>query len=253
MSELVLKAERRDRAGKGAARATRRTGVVPGVIYGNKEAPELITLEPKPLEAAIKKRGFYNSVMAVELAGKRQQVLPRDIQLHPVTDRPIHADFQRVDQKSKVRVWVPVRFVNHDLSPGIKRGGVLNVVRHDIEMYCSAGNIPQSIIVDVAELDIGDSVHISMIKLPEGVRPVITDRDFTIASVAPPTVVVETVVAAPTEVTAEAAAAAAAAGGAPAAPGAAPGAAAAAPAAPAKGAAAAAPAKGGAEKKGDKK
>jgi large subunit ribosomal protein L25 len=167
----------------------------------------------------------------------------------------LHADFMRVTDSTRVRVHVPVAFTNEGLSPGIKRGGVLNVVRHDIEMYCSAGNIPQSITVDVAELYIGDSVHISMVKLPAGVRPVITDRDFTIASVAPPTVVVETVVAAPTEVTAEGAAAVPGApGAAPAAPGAAPGAAApAAPgaAAPAKGAAPAAPAKG--EKKGDKK
>jgi large subunit ribosomal protein L25 len=183
-------------------------------------------------------------------------VLARDIQFDPVTDRVLHADFMRVTDTTRVRVNVPVAFTNEGLSPGIKRGGVLNVVRHDIEMYCSAGNIPQSITVDVAELDIGDSVHISMVKLPQGVRPVITDRDFTIASVAPPTVVVETVVAAPTESTLEGAAAAApgAPGAAPAAPGAAPGAAApAAPgaAAPAKGAAPAAPAKG--DKKGDKK
>src|SRR5678816_3919151 len=168
MSELlVLKAERRDRAGKGAARATRRTGVVPGVIYGNKEVPELITLDPKPLESAIKKRGFYSTVMALELAGKRQQVLPRDVQLDPVTGRPIHADFQRVDQKSKVRVWVPVRFVKHDESPGIKRGGVLNIVRREIEFACPVSAIPREVVVDLSGLEINDSAHISMVKLPE--------------------------------------------------------------------------------------
>ena len=117
MSELlVLKAERRDRAGKGAARAVRRNGVVPAVIYGNKQDPELISLDPKPLEAAIKKRGFYSTIMAVDVAGKATKVLPRDVQLDPVTDRPIHADFQRVDEKSSVRVWVPVKFVNQEQS-----------------------------------------------------------------------------------------------------------------------------------------
>jgi large subunit ribosomal protein L25 len=255
MSEVhTITANKRDRAGKGAARATRREGHVPGVIYGNKQSPVLIALDPREIDREIHKKGFYTTLFDLKVGGDAHRVLARDIQFDPVTDRVVHADFMRVTDATRVRVHVPVAFTNEGLSPGIKRGGVLNVVRHDIEMYCSAGNIPQSILVDVKELDIGDSVHISMIKLPEGVRPVITDRDFTIASVAPPTVVVETVVAAPTEVTAEAAAAAAAAGGAPGAPGTAPAAGAAAAAAPAKGGAApAAPAKGGDEKKGGKK
>jgi len=254
MSEvLTITANKRDRAGKGAARATRRDGHVPGVVYGNKQSPVLIALDPREIDREIHKKGFFTTLFDLKVGSDAHRVLARDIQFDPVTDRVLHADFMRVTDTTRVRVHIPVAFTNEGISPGIKRGGVLNVVRHDIECYCSAGNIPQSIIVDVAELDIGDSVHISMVKLPEGVRPVITDRDFTVASVAPPTVVVETVVAAPTEVTAEAAAAAAAAaGGAPAAPGAAPGAAAAAPAAAAKGAPPAAPAKG-AEKKGDKK
>jgi large subunit ribosomal protein L25 len=256
MTEVhTISANKRDRAGKGAARATRREGHVPGVIYGNKQSPLLIAMDPREIDREIHKKGFYTTLFDLKIDGAAHRVLARDIQFDPVTDRVLHADFMRVTDSTRVRVHVPVAFTNEGLSPGIKRGGVLNVVRHDIEMYCSAGNIPQSITVDVAELDIGDSVHISMVKLPEGVRPVITDRDFTIASVAPPTVVVETVVAAPTEVTAEGAAAVPGApGAAPAAPGAAPGAAApAAPgaAAPAKGAAPAAPAKG--EKKGDKK
>jgi large subunit ribosomal protein L25 len=263
MTEVhTISANKRDRAGKGAARATRREGHVPGVIYGNKQSPLLIALDPREIDREIHKKGFYTTLFDLKVGSDAHRVLARDIQFDPVTDRVLHADFMRVTDATRVRVHVPVAFTNEGLSPGIKRGGVLNVVRHDIEMYCSAGNIPQAITVDVAELDIGDSVHISMVKLPQGTRPVITDRDFTIASVAPPTVVVETVVAAPTEVTAEAAAAAAAAG-VPGAPGAAPGAAApaagAAPAkgapgaapAPAKGAAPAAPAKG--EKKGDKK
>ena len=234
MSELlVLKAERRDRAGKGAARAVRRTGVVPAVIYGNKQDPELITIQPKPLEAAIKKRGFYSTVMAVEVGGKPQRVLPRDVQLDPVSDRPIHADFQRVDETSRVRVWVPVRFVNHDLSPGIKRGGVLNTVRREIEFVCPVSAIPKEIVIDLEGLEINDSFHISKVKLPEGVRPAITGRDFTICSIAPPTARVEEARAA--AAAAAAAAASAAAGELPAAtdvlPGAAPVAGAAAPAA----------------------
>lgn len=229
MSELlVLKAERRDRAGKGAARAVRRNGVVPAVIYGNKQDPELVTVDPKPLEAAIRKRGFYSTIMAVEVGGKQQKVLPRDVQLHPVTDRPIHADFQRVDEKSSVRVWVPVRFLNADQSPGIKRGGVLNAVRREIEFVCPVLSIPSEIVIDLAGMEINDSKHISGVQLPEGVRPTISDRDFTIASIAPPTSRVE-----------EARAAAAATGEAAAAPAA---------GAPAAGAAAAAPA-AAAEKK----
>ena len=264
MSEVhTISANKRDRAGKGAARATRREGHVPGVIYGNKQSPLLIALDPREIDREIHKKGFYTTLFDLKVGGDAHRVLARDIQFDPVTDRVLHADFMRVTDTTRVRVHIPVAFTNEGLSPGIKRGGVLNVMRHDIECYCSAGNIPQSITVDVAELDIGDSVHISMVKLPQGLRPVITDRDFTIASVAPPTVVVETVVAAPTEVTAEGAAAAVpgAPGAAPGAPGAAPGAAApAAGAAPAKGAApgaAAAPAKGAAPaapaKGGDKK
>jgi large subunit ribosomal protein L25 len=240
MSELlVLKAERRDRAGKGAARATRRTGVVPGVIYGNKESPELITLDPKPLEAAIKKRGFYSTVMAVELAGKKQQVLPRDVQLDPVTDRPVHFDFLRITKDSILEVMVPVTFVNEGASPGLKKGGVLNIVRHEVGVRCKPDAIPQKLEFDLTGLEIGNSIHISAIKLPAGVVPVIRDRDFTVATIAPPTVVREE------EETKPAAAADAAA--APAAGTAAPAAGAA--AAPAAGAAGAKPAAGAAPAK----
>ena len=246
---LKIAAQPRERAGKGAARATRRAGRVPAVIYGEKQAPQLIDLDPKELTMQIQKAGqsFFTRVFDVQLNGKGVRVLPRDVQLHPVTDKPEHVDFMRVGEHTRIRVSIPVEFVNKDKSPGLKRGGVLNVVRHAIEVYCTVDNIPQVITVDLDGLDIGDSVHISKVKLPEGVRPTITTRDFTVAAVAAPSVLKS-----PEEEAAEAAAkAAAAAPAAGEAGAAAPAAGAAAPAAGAaaagaKGAApAAAPAAGG--------
>lgn len=260
-----LTAELRERAGKGAARATRRAGRIPAVVYGAKSTPTLISLEPRELDRELHKAGYYTTLFDLKVDGKSERVLPRDVHFDPVSDRPIHVDFMRVTDTTLVRVHVPVTFKNEGLSPGIKRGGVLNVVRHDIEVYCRAGEIPRAIVIDVEGLEIGDSIHISMVKLPAGVRPAITERDFTIASIAPPTV---QTTEAEEKAAADAAAAAAApegavvegavAGTAPAAPGAAPGAAPAAgkAAAPAAGKAApgAAPAKagGGDEKKGKK-
>jgi large subunit ribosomal protein L25 len=255
-----LSAELRSRAGKGAARQTRRDGRVPGVIYGNKLPATLISVAPKELLKELRKRAFQATLFDIDLAGKKERVLPRDVQFDPVSDAPIHVDFMRVGEHTRVRVDIPVSFLNEAKSPGLKRGGVLNIVRHEIELMCNVDNIPRIIEIDLDGLDIGDSVHISMVKLPEGVRPTITDRDFTIASVAVPTIqaVEETVT--PTA-TAEAEAAAAAAAGTPGAPGAvgapgaagAPAAAGGAPAA-AGGAKAAAPAAGGAKAAGgDKK
>ncbi|HTO80929.1 MAG TPA: 50S ribosomal protein L25/general stress protein Ctc [Methylomirabilota bacterium] len=254
-----LSAELRERAGKGPARTTRRAGRVPGVIYGNHESPTLISMEPRELDREIHKTGFYTTLFDVKIDGKAHRVLPRDIQFDPVSDRAIHADFMRVTDKTRVRVHVPVSFTNEGLSPGIKRGGVLNIVRHEIDVVCEAGNIPHSIVVDVEGRDIGDSMHISMVKLPAGVRPAIADRDFTIATIAPPTVhkteaeeAAEAAAAAATLAPEGAAAATAPAAGA--APGA-PAAAAPAAAAPAKGAAApkAPPAKSGGDKKVDRR
>jgi large subunit ribosomal protein L25 len=243
---LTIAAQPRERAGKGAARATRRAGRVPAVIYGEKQPPQLIDLDPKELGIQIQKAGqsFFTRVFDVQVSGKTIRALPRDVQLHPVSDNPEHVDFMRVGEHTRIRVSIPVEFVNKDKSPGIKRGGVLNVVRHAIEVYCTVDNIPQIITVDLDGLDIGDSVHISAVKLPEGVKPTITTRDFTVAAVAAPSVLKSA-----EEEAAEAAAKAAAA--ATAAPGeagaAAPAAGAAAPAAAgAKGAApAAAPAAAG--------
>jgi large subunit ribosomal protein L25 len=205
MTEVTsLSAEPRDRAGKGAARATRRAGRIPAVIYGEKQEPVLISLEPRSFVKEYHRAGFFAKLVDITVDGKTHRTLPRDVQVHPVTDQPIHADFMRVGAQTRITVAVPVQFVNHDKAPGIKRGGLLNVVRHEIDMVCSADNIPDHITVDLEGFDIGDSIHVSQIKLPEGARPTITDRDFTVASIAAPSAVREESVAA---------AAAAAAGG----------------------------------------
>ncbi|HTI85892.1 MAG TPA: 50S ribosomal protein L25/general stress protein Ctc [Alphaproteobacteria bacterium] len=224
---MSLPARARDRAGKGAARSTRRAGLVPGVVYGNNESPLLIAMEPRHLEPQVKKGGFFTRVFNLDIDGKQHRVLPRDVQFHPVTDRAEHVDFLRVSATTLVHVAVPVHFTNEGSAPGIKKGGVLNIVRHTIDVACRADAIPASITIDLTGREIGDSIHISHIALPEGVKPVIRDRDFTVATIAPPTVQAE-----------EAPGAAAAAAAAPAAGAAAPAAGAAAPAggAPAAGA-----------------
>lgn len=192
MSQIIpLEAQPRDRAGKGAARATRRAGLVPGVIYGDHKDPTLIALDPKVLQGELRRSGFFTRQYAIKVDGEDHRVLPRDVQFHPVNDRPLHVDFLRVSDRTRVHVEVPVHFINMDKSPGIKRGGVLNIVRHEIEVICAAGDIPEGFTIDLDGLDIGDSVHISMVALPPGVRPAIADRDFTIAGVAAPTVVRE--------------------------------------------------------------
>ncbi len=192
MAEIsIIAAQRRERAGKGPARAARRAGRVPGVIYGSKKDPSIVTLDPRELDRELKTGGFLATIYDVQVDQDKERVLPRDVQFDPVTDRPIHVDFLRVSAASSVTVQVPVNFLNEEESPGLKRGGLLNVVRHEIEMICRADAIPSSIDVDLTGLDIGDSVHISMITLPDGVAPTITDRDFTIATVAAPTVVQE--------------------------------------------------------------
>ena len=209
-----LSAELRSRAGKGAARQTRRDGRVPGVIYGNKQPATLISVEPRELLKQLRKKAFHATLFDIACDGKKERVLPRDVQFDPVSDKPTHVDFMRVGENTRVYVDVPVVFQNEAQSPGLKRGGVLNIVRHEVELICSVDHIPQQITIDLAGLDIGDSVHISMVKLPEGVRPAIGDRDFTVATIAVPTVQkVETEVAA-TPAEGEAAAAAAAAPGA---------------------------------------
>lgn len=187
MSETYeLKAEARERVGKGSARAVRRNGKVPAVIYGDKQPPLAIALSYKDIYYKIHGGGFMTTVATIDVDGQKIQVLPKDYQLDPVRDFPMHVDFLRVGRDTIVTVEVPVHFENEERAPGIKRGGVLNIVRHEIEFTCPANAIPEFITVDLTGLDIGDSVHISAVKLPEGVKPTITDRDFTIATIAAP-------------------------------------------------------------------
>lgn len=189
---LNLSATKRDRAGKGSARAARRSGLIPAVIYGGKIAPETININANTFTKMMNQPGIMSNVINLEVEGKSTNVLARDIQFHPVNDRPLHIDFLRITASSTVTAMVPVNFINEDTSPGLKGGGVLNVVRHEIEMNCSAINIPESLTVDLAGTEIGDSIHISAIALPDDAQPTITDRDFTIATIAAPTVEVET-------------------------------------------------------------
>jgi large subunit ribosomal protein L25 len=263
MAELTtIRAEARDRAGKGAARATRRDGRVPGVLYGDKKPPVLIAVDPREIGREVNKPGFFARLLTIEVNGGKERVLPRDVQFHPVSDRPLHVDFLRVGAGARIAVAIPVHIVDAEKSPGIKRGGIVNLVRHEIELYCDADAIPERVDVSLDGLEIGGSVHIRGVKLPAGTKPVIA-RDFTVATVAAPTVVREELAAAQAAAQAAVAAAeaAAAAGevpaegapaeGAAAAPaaGATPGAQPAAGAAAPKGAAAA-PAKGPAPGKG---
>ncbi len=184
-----LVAERRERAGKGAARAARRAGRIPGVIYGNKKEPVLLNLDPKVLSKELNKAGFFATLFDVEIDGKKERALPRDVQFDPVTDRPIHIDLLRVSAATSVTVAVPVSFINEDQSPGLIKGGVLNVVRYEVELNCRADAIPQELELDLSSLDLGDSAHFSMISLPDGVEPTITDRDFTVATIAAPSAI----------------------------------------------------------------
>ena len=183
---LTLPAERRERAGKGASRALRREGRIPAVIYGGKEEPTAIHLEEKELVKQLNTGQFMNSIVKIEVDGKTVRTLPKDVALHPVTDRPTHADFLRLSRDAKVDVSVPVVFVNEEGSPGLKKGGVLNIVRHELELVCEADKIPAEIEIDVTGRDVGDSIHISEVTLPAGSESAITDRDFTIATLVAP-------------------------------------------------------------------
>jgi large subunit ribosomal protein L25 len=241
----TIEAEARERAGKGAARATRRSGKVPAVLYGAREAPSLLSLDPRAVVREVQRTGWRSRLYEVKVNGSTTRALMRAVQLHPVTDKPEHVDLQRLAPGEKVRLAVTVQFRNEGISPGMKRGGVLNVVRHAVEVYADPETVPTHFDADLGPLDIGGNVRWSNLKGTEGIVPVIRDRDFIIASVAPPTKAVETT---------ETAAAVAPGAAAPAAGAAAPAAGAAAPAAgAAPAAAAAAPAKGAARDSGKKK
>ncbi len=187
----VMTATMRNSSGKGPARRARRDGQVPGIIYGNREEPMMLTLEYRRLVKALGDNRFFIRLLDLEVDGKKHRVLPREIQFHPVSDAPIHIDFLRFDPSRKIPVAVPVRFDGERESPGIRRGGMLNIVRYDVEVLCTADRIPSELEIDVSELEIGDSVHASSITLPAGVEFVITDRDFTVATVAAPTVIAD--------------------------------------------------------------
>ena len=187
MSEqLTLPAEARDRAGKGASRALRREGRVPAVVYGEKKEPLSIHVEEKLLTKMLHTGHFMNSVVMIDYQGKAHRTLPKAVDFHPVSSRPIHVDFLRIGEHTKVTVAVPVRFDNDEESPGLTRGGVLNVVQHELELTCDAAHIPNEIHISLAGLEIGDSIHISDVKLPEGVTPSNTDEDFTVATIVAP-------------------------------------------------------------------
>ena len=184
MAELVeLKASSREGTGKAANRVIRKQGRVPGIIYGDKQPPQNVTLEYKEVFKQVQTGHFLSTVYMLDVEGRKIRVIPREVQLHPVRDFPMHVDFMRISKGARVDVEVPVHFVGEAESPGLKRGGVLNIVRHEIELTCPADAIPEAIEISLAGLDIGDSVHISAVKLPNNVTPTIADRDFTIATI----------------------------------------------------------------------
>ena len=180
--QLTLAAETRDRVGKGASRALRRDGRVPAVIYGQNKEPTSIHLEEKALVKALGTGHFMNTVVMIN--GER--TLPKDVHFHPVTDRPVHVDFLRISAHTTVTVAVPVVFVDEEEAPGLKKGGVLNVVRHELELVCDASDIPSEVTISLKGLEVGDSLHISAVTLPKGTTSAIDDRDFTIATVVAP-------------------------------------------------------------------
>ena len=167
-------------------------GIVPGIVYGKGTEPTKIAFENKILQKLMDTGSFYSTILNIDIKGKAEKVLPKQLQYHPVTDKLIHFDFLRVQDDTKVTVEVPVVFLNQETCPGLKKGGVLNLVRREVELSCNANNIPDKLQFDLISTDIGDSIKISNIELPEGVNPTITDRDFVVATVVPPTVEVET-------------------------------------------------------------
>ncbi|MFK5978630.1 MAG: 50S ribosomal protein L25/general stress protein Ctc [Rhizobiaceae bacterium] len=183
---IVLEAQARDRVGKGASRELRRNKLVPAVIYGDKKDPLSIALPFKELSIQASSRSFMTNLVDINIDGKKHSVLPKDIQFDPVRDFVVHVDFLRVSSKTVVTVEIPVHFINDEECPGLKAGGVLNIVRHAVEVNCPAGAIPEFFEIDLIKFELGDSVNISTVSLPDGVEPTITDRDFTIATIASP-------------------------------------------------------------------
>lgn len=185
-STNVFEAQSRNTTGTGNARAVRREKRVPGVIYGIKKDPESVSLDEKILTKEIMTPGFFSRLYAVSINGKEQPVLIKDVQLHPVTDRVMHIDFQRVDKTSKIHVSIPIIFINEDKSPGVKRGGMVNVVHHTLEVVCLATAIPESLTVDLTGTESNQAIHLGDLKLPKGVEAAHPERDHTIATIVPP-------------------------------------------------------------------
>ena len=186
-----LKAIKRENTSSGSNNKLRSEGLIPAILYGGKEANKNISIEQKDIKNLIHSDTFLSKVLDLEVDGKKEKVIPRDIAFNVVTEEPIHIDFMRIVSGKKIILEIPVKFINHPDSPGLKRGGVLNIVRRKVELKCPAENIPDEIIIDLAGTDIGTSIKISSVKLPENVIPTITDRDFVIATVASPTVMKE--------------------------------------------------------------
>jgi large subunit ribosomal protein L25 len=192
MSELqTLRAEARAETGKNAAHRARNNGLVPAVIYGGQDAPQPVAVNEREFSKHYFSGNLLSTLFMLDVGGQKTRVIPRDVAIDPVSDRPIHVDFLRLAEGARIALHIPVHFRGQELSPGLKKGGVLNMVRHTVELRCPADNIPSAIEADVSEADIGDSLHISAFALPEGVEPVIRDRDFTVATIAPPTTYVE--------------------------------------------------------------
>lgn len=183
MAEIVLNVEVRDRTGTGGARAARREGKVPGVLYGGPLGPVSVAVEANAFRKALYTGKLLGQLVTLSHDGKNQQVIAKDIQFHPVSDQPVHFDLFRVDEHQLVKVHIAVHFKNQDASPGLKRGGALNIARHDVELWIPADHIPEDLVVDLTGLEIGDSVRIGDLTLPEGAKPVIAGRDFVIATV----------------------------------------------------------------------
>lgn len=212
MAGIVLNVEKREKVGTGGARSTRNAGRIPGVLYGGARGSVPIEISAADVKMALRSGKFLSHMVELNHQGEKQPVIPRAIQFHPVTDEPIHVDLYRVEENSEIAIDVVVHFKNHEQSPGLKRGGALNIVRHTIKLKCKANAIPEEIVIDLAGRDIGDSIHISQVELPKGARPVIRDRDFTIATIVGRKAETETVAtaeAAPAEAAAAAAPAAA--------------------------------------------
>lgn len=183
--ELIeLKATARDRVGKGAARQARREGKIPAVIYGDSKPPETVNLDKHDVTIQVNKGHFTSTVVEISIGDKKIKVIPRDVQFDPVRDTPVHVDLLRIGADGVIRAAVPVRFINDTRSPGLKRGGVLNIVRHDVEVFCPYDRMPQYFEVDLDGLEIGATIHVSELTMPDAVAPVIQDRDFTIATIA---------------------------------------------------------------------